>query len=786
MIFKFGISLLAMAICSTAIAQESISTVTPQGRSVEVTVINDNTIKVSNFAPGESEKTANRFDQNISAAADARRTNLTDDILTISTPRVTAMLDSRTGALTVYGGDRRVVTDNGLRTISDGRQELELSTTSTGAYYGAGERGHKLNLRGDTLVMYNRPTYGYGTGDPRINQMNITMPLVVAADGFALVFDDFAASELILGDPIKYITESPGSVSYYYINGVSTIADAIENLTALTGRQDLPPLWALGYITSKYGYKTQAETEEVVKRLKSLGYPLDGLVLDLYWYGKEEDMGRLDWEPEQWPQPEKMLAKLNKQGINVVPISQPYVLRNGKGVENYDSLAPKGIFVRDSLGNPLQVEIWVGKGGMFDVSNPDTRAWLTKRYTELTDMGVDGWWGDLGEPEQHPYSSRHANGLKGREYHNRYGNDWSKIIYDLYAERYPDRRLFSLMRGGTTGLQRFSVFPWSGDVARSWGGLEPQIRIMLNSGLSGLGYMSHDVGGFAIDEANPIDPELYVRWLQLGLFSPVLRTHSQNYAEPYHYPDQAEIVKQLIVDRYRWLPYNYTLAYENATKGWPLVRPLNFHYEGPAGCDTITDEYLWGRDVLVAPILLQGAVSRPIVFPRGRWIDMRYPRVSYTGTINSYDAPLDVLPLFVRAGSFIPQADYKMENTGDYNPGRMTMTYYPGEGKSSYTLYDDNRLSSRSLSEKQYRLITFEADNTDNRINIAITSIGGYVGAPNRVDFDFRVAGLGAEPNAVSVDGKTVKFNYDATTGLLSLKVKFTPDSKTEISINLK
>ncbi|MDE5554780.1 MAG: hypothetical protein K2J10_06310, partial [Muribaculaceae bacterium] len=472
---KITISLIALAIGSVAIpvlAQESISTATPQGRSVEVTVINNNIIKVSNFAPGESEKTANRFDLNINAVADARRADLTDDILTISTPRVTAMLDSRTGALTIYGGDRRVITDNGLRTITDGRQELELSTTSAGAYYGAGERGHKLNLRGDTLVMYNRPTYGYGTGDPRINQMNITMPLVVAADGFALVFDDYAASELILADPIKYITESPGSVSYYYINGVSTVADAIENLTALTGRQDMPPLWALGYITSKYGYKTQAETEEVVKRLKSLGYPLDGLVLDLYWYGKEQDMGRLDWEPTQWPQPEKMLAKLNKQGINVVPISQPYVLRNGKGVENYDSLAPKGVFVRDSLGNPLLVEIWVGKGGMFDVSNPDTRDWLTKRYTELTDMGVGGWWGDLGEPEQHPYASRHANGLKGREYHNRYGNDWSKIIYDLYAERYPDRRLFSLMRGGTTGLQRFSVFPWSGDVARSWGGLE--------------------------------------------------------------------------------------------------------------------------------------------------------------------------------------------------------------------------------------------------------------------------------------------------------------------------
>lgn len=762
-----------------------ITTITPQGRTVTVSAINANTLKVTNAAPGERELTANGLDSN-ATPVEAEITAIGDSLLALSTGNVTSMIDCRDGALAIYGGSRRVVTDNGLRLTDAGKLEITLSTTSTGAFYGAGERGHKVNLRGDTLVMYNRPTYGYGGGDPRINQMNITMPLFVSSDGFAIVFDDYAAAEMILSDPIKYITESPGAVSYYYVNGVKTVADVIEQLSAITGRQDLPPLWALGYITSKYGYKTQAETEEVVERLKSLGYPLDGLVLDLYWYGKEEDMGRLDWEPSQWQEPAKMLARLKDKGVNVVPISQPYVLRNGKGVENYDSLAPKGIFVRDSLGNPLEVEIWVGKGGMFDVSNPDTRTWLAKRYSELTDMCVTGWWGDLGEPEQHPSASRHANGLKGREYHNRYGNDWSKIIHDLYAERYPDRRLFSLMRGGTIGLQQYSVFPWSGDVARTWGGIVPQIPIMLNSGLSGLGYMSHDVGGFAIDENNPIDPELYVRWLQLGLFTPVLRTHSQEYAEPYHYPAQADIIKQLILDRYRWLPYNYTLAYENATKGWPLVRPLNFHDEGPAGCDTVADEYLWGRDVLVAPVLKQGATSRSIVFPRGRWIDMRDPRVSYSGTINSYDAPLDVLPLFVRAGAFIPQADYQMENTADYNPGRLTVTYYPYPGLSSdYTFYDDNRLSPRSLSDGAYRLIKFNGDcRKDSSATVTVNSTGNYSGAPEHVDIDFKVAGLAKAPRYVSVNGKKTKSTYDRARSTLSIKITFTPGVETKIEIN--
>lgn len=788
---KYFLSVLAAVVALTCPAKRSFDFVTPQGRNVEVSVINKNTVKIKNYIKGEEELTANRFDESLRAAGmeitpadDSVSYIMTKKATAISGGSVTVLYDNNSGSLTIYGGNGRLITDSGLRTLSDGCQEIKLTTASTGTFYGAGERGHSLNLSGDTLVMYNRPTFGYGDGDPRINQMNITMPLIVSPDGYALVFDDFAASTLILSNPIEYITESPGAISYYFINGVSTVADVVERLTEITGRQDLPPLWALGYITSKYGYKTQEETEAVVDSLKSFGYPLDGLVLDLYWYGKEQDMGRLDWDPQQWPRPEEMLARLGKKGVKVVPISQPYVLRNGKGVENYDTLSTKGLFVRDSVGDPLQVEIWVGSGGMFDVSNPDTKAWLTKRYKELTDMGVTGWWGDLGEPEQHPASGRHANGLKAREYHNKYGNDWSKIIYDLIKEQYPDRRPFLLMRGGTTGLQQYSVFPWSGDVARNWPGLEAQVKIMLNAGMSGLGYMSHDVGGFAVDEANPIDPELYVRWLQLGLFSPVLRTHSQAYAEPYHYPEYAGIIKKLIDNRYRWLPYNYTLAYENAVKGYPLVRPLNFHDGGPSGCDSISDEYLWGRDVFVAPVMKRGAVSRSIVFPLGQWIDMRNPADCYSGKIDSYDAPLDVLPIFVRAGAFIPQADYRMENTSDYDPSRLTVNYYAWPGVTSdYVLYDDDRLSPVSLDENQYRLISFKGVcETDDVIKVDITSTGTYTGASPVVDIDFRVPTVKGRPDAVKVNGKKVRYSYSESAGL-SFNLKFVAGQEMKIEI---
>lgn len=764
--------LLSATLMSIPATAETISVNTSRGRCVTVSTITPDIIRVENFAHGQ---TPSATLPDTPKAADIECVSSSAGPLRIfTTPTgVTVRIDSTTGAVDINAGGNRAVSDNGLRTLSDGRQSISLSTLGSGSFYGAGERGYSFNLAGDTLVMYNRQNYGYTAGDPRIRQMNITMPLFLSSNGYAIVFDDYAAASMVMSDPIVYTTESTVPVSYYFVNSAGSLADLTTKLTTITGRQDLPPLWSLGYITSKYGYRTQRETTGVVDTLKRAGYPLDGIVLDLYWYGKEQDMGRLDWDPEQWPDHKKMLAELKRRGVNTVIISQPYILRNGRGADNYNTLRDKGLLLADTTGSPQEVTIWVGEGGMFDVANPDTRRWLSDRYEQLTLDGVGGWWGDLGEPEVHPESGMHANGLTTRQYHNRYGNDWSGIIYDLFKKDFPDRRLMTMMRGGTTGLQSYSVFPWSTDVSRSWGGLAPQITIMLNSGLSGLGYMSHDVGGFAIDPAAPYDPELYVRWLQLGTFSPVLRTHSQSTAEPYCYPDQQDIILPLIKERYRWLPYNYTLAYENASQGLPLVRPLNFYTPGSPRYDDINDEYLWGRDILVAPVLTQGATERRVIFPDGEWLDITAPdNIYHGGDTIIYPAPLNVLPLFVRAGSFIPTADYKMDNTGDYRTDRYTINYYPTSGLSTYTLYEDDLTSPSSLESGNYRLVTFSGQASDTYINIKVAATGHIDGSADNKRLTFVVHRIMSRPASVTAGGKNVKgWRYDPATHTLRFDI---------------
>lgn len=782
---KLYLSLCALAVSmnSNAIPNEYVVT-TPQGRTVMVELISDNIVKVCNIPIGsEIPRSASVIAESLPVAGNVSESGGKKMITTDS--GITVTIDGLTGAVTIDAGDGRTVTDSGARDA--GQNSIALGLTGKCSFYGAGERGHSFNLYGDTLVMYNRQNYGYTGDEKRISQMNITMPLIISSKGYALLFDDYAAAEMITGQSgICYTTESNRPISYYFINGAGSLPEVMKNYTALTGRQKLPPLWALGYITSKYGYRTQSEATGVIDTLKRKGYPVDGMVLDLYWYGKENDMGRLEWDSIQWPDHKKMLSDLKRQGVNTVIISQPYILRNGKAVDNYNELAEKGLLVKDSLGRPLEVKIWVGEGGMFDMSNPETRQWLRDRYKKLTDEGVTGWWGDLGEPEVHPESGVHANGESARLYHNQYGNDWSSIIYDLFEDEYPDRRLMTMMRGGTAGLQRYSVFPWSTDVSRSWAGLKPQITIMLNSGLSGLGYMSHDVGGFAVDSIRPTDPELYVRWLQLGTFSPILRTHAQYAAEPYNYPMYADIILPLIKERYRWLPYNYTLAYENASQGQPLVRPLNYHTRSSAKYDDITDQYLWGRDVMVAPVLEQGATDRRIIFPEGTWVDFNNPSDIYEGgdTI-IYTAPLSVLPLFVRAGSFIPLAEYDMANTGDYDNSTYTIRYFNVENvKSEYKLYEDDMTLNNNIETDNYSIITFNGDDTPDRVSIRVAAEKTHADASRAKRLTFILERMRSKPKSVSVNGKITESTYDARNHTLKIEVNWNADTPIDIEVS--
>lgn len=713
-----------------------------------------------------------------------------------STPGGGVRIDPVTGLVSFYDSEGKLLLQEASPLVNDSLLHTVGFVAPEGIrFYGAGERGHSLALNGDSLSFYNRQNYGYTEGDPRISQMGISVPWLVSDAGFGIFFDDYGKADVVLGDTIAYTSRSARPISYYFVNGDS-MAEALEGYGKLTGRQPLPPLWALGYITSKYGYHTQDETLGVIDTLKTRGYPVDGVVLDLYWYGVETDMGRLAWNPEQWPDHKAMLDSLNAMGVNTVLITQPYINKIG-AIDNYNLLDSLGMLTHDAAGNTHDVTTWVGEAGMFDVANPDTREWLWNRLRPLTQEGVAGWWGDLGEPEVHPATIVHANGETAEQFHNVYGNVWSKLIYDGLRKDFPEMRPLLMMRGGTAGLQRYGVMPWTTDVSRSWGGFQPQVKLMLSSGLSGLGYMSSDIGGFAVDPENPTDEELYVRWLQMGAFTPTLRTHAQLLPEPYNYPGVEEISKAYIRMRYEWLPYNYTLAFENAAFGLPLARPLNFRGDNAdEKYASLADEYLWGDDVLVAPVMQQGAVSRKVVFPEGEWIDFFNPSQRYAGgTEAEVDAPLEKLPLFVRAGAFIPLYLQPVKNVKDYDPQFVTVRYYPSEEETDYTMFDDNRLSPTSLEDGEYMLTTFTGRADSDYITIEMQTEGSYPGMPEFRQLTMEIVDVD-RPRAVTLDEdmalksfdspKAIRqygWTYDKTTRLLTV---IFPNSYTPSTLEIK
>lgn len=579
-----------------------------------------------------------------------------------------------------------------------------------------------LNRRGQRLRLYNKPSYGYET---HADLMYYAMPVVVSSKKYMLVFDNGADGYLDLGatDAGLMRMEAVGGRMGYCIVGASGWQDLATHYAQVTGLQPLPPRWALGNITSRMGYHTQAEVEQVVRLYQQDSIPLDAVVLDLYWFGPDiqGSMGNLDWLRDSFPEPERMMASLDSQGIKTVLITEPFILENSR---TYADAAGRNLLGTTAKGQPYLYDFYFGRTALLDIFKPEAQQWFWDIYRHHTSTGVAGWWGDLGEPEVHPDDLLHANG-RADHVHNLYGHVWAKTLFEGYQRDFPQKRPIILMRAGFAGSQRYGMIPWSGDVKRSWGGLQPQVEIGLSMGLQGLGYIHSDLGGFADDYK---DGELYARWLQYGVFQPVFRTHAQEIVppEPVFWDEETKAhARRAIQLRYRLLPYTYTLAWENHAKGWPLMRPMTYADDRPEHL-TNADTYLWGGDFLVSPVTRKGASDQVVDFPSGTtWLDF-YTGQAYEGgqkiSIPVYETHI---PVFVRGGAFIPMAE-PMQHTDAYNPATTTIHYYHHDSarEGSGIWYEDDGRTPDAFAQGLYTLNTFQSRMDGGRLTIQRTNEG--------------------------------------------------------------
>ena len=627
---------------------------------------------------------------------------------------------------------------------------------------GGGQRVLGMDRRGRRMPLYNKAHYGYTTES---QQMYYSLPAIMSSDRYIIAFDNTASGWLDIASTEDNILqfEAVGGRTAYIIVAGDDYPQLIERFTGVTGRQPMPPRWAFGNFASRFGYRTEKETRDVVQRFRRADIPLDAVILDLYWFGPDikGHMGRLDWDRDAFPTPEDMIADFAADGVRTIAITEPFILSTS---DRWQDAVDNDVLARSATGNPKTFNFYFGNTGLVDVFDAKARDWFWQPYQMLFEQGTAGTWGDLGEPEVHPGDSLHFLSdaqieATGDEIHNAYGHRWAQMVYEKQVEHFPDVRPLIMMRSGFIGTQRYGIVPWTGDVDRSWGGFKPQVELSLQMGLFGLAYTHSDLGGFAGGET--FDKELYLRWLQYGVFQPVYRPHAQEHIAPepvFHDRETQRLAREFIRLRYRLLPYIYTLAWENATTGMPMMRPLFYEDESDPALIDEKDAYLWGDAFLVAPVTDPGVESVAVNVPDGAWFSF-WDDTRYSGG-NSVAIPvtIETMPVLVRAGSFVPMTN-DVDRSDDYSSAQLTLHYYADKTvpAASGRMYDDDGHSRTSLDDGAFDLLHFRARHDDDSLSIDLERRGGeYEGRPERREITLIVHNWPAAAESVSVNGTDI------------------------------
>ncbi|GAA0872338.1 hypothetical protein GCM10009117_14850 [Gangjinia marincola] len=661
--------------------------------------------------------------------------------------------------------------------------KLTFSVTTPEKLMGGGARALGMNRRGTRLKLYNQAHYGY---EERSELLNYTLPIALSSNQYLLHFDNSFTGYLDLAgskeDQLSF--EPDGGDLVYQIVAGNTWTSILDAYTKLTGRQPMPPRWALGNFASRFGYHSQQEVVETVKKFKNDSIPLDAIILDIYWFGKEikGSMGNLEFLKDSFPNPKKMIADLAQDDINTILITEPFILTSSS---KWDIVRDNGYVGKDSLGNPYTYDFYFGNTGLVDLYNPKAKEWFWSVYKGLIDSyGVAGQWGDLGEPEVHPADMIHGAGIPAKQIHNTYGHDWAGMIAEGYQKDFPDQRPFILMRAGYSGSQRHGIIPWSGDVSRSWGGLKPQVEIATQMGLQGLGYMHSDLGGFAGGET--FDAELYTRWLQYGVFQPICRPHAQEHIAPepvFHDAETKQLAKQAIELRYQLLPYNYTLAYQNSRTGIPLMRPLFFEEPNNLELYEVSDQYLWGDAFMIAPVTASGVTTKQVYFPKGsNWIDFYTKEVYPGGSSSAISVTKEYIPTFVKEGSFIPMIE-TIQSTADYSTDIFMLHYFTSNQLSSGTLFEDDGKTPNTVKNGKYRLLRFHAVKKKNTHYIGMTTLVGKNEKPKNRRVNLVVHGVAKKPRSLRINDKKVTFEYSETENQLRVDVDWNASTTVDLQI---
>lgn len=632
------------------------------------------------------------------------------------------------------------------------------------SFYGLGEKFTPMNKWGQEHY-----SWAIDCGNVSSYRSYKNIPFMMSTAGYGIFVHSSFPMVFRMGS-VSSITYSfhilDNQLDYFIIYG-PTFKQIMSRYTDLTGKTPVPPKWSFGFWISRAGYRSRVEVEEIIRVMRERGFPCDVISLDPWWMG-EEPWSHYQWDETHFPNPREMLANLREQGVRTCLWITPYI---PKGLPIYEEARAQGFLMMDEQGEVSRVlEAFTGADlGAIDVTHPEAVAWFQEQLQKLIDDGVAVFKTDFGE--QAPIDAVCADGRTGMELHNIYPLLYQGAVFELTKRNFGRGLVWG--RAAYAGSQRYPV-QWGGDCYSSLDQISAQMRGLLSYGMSGVPFCSHDVGGFdytpeAFDaddfvdnvdlsaeeiesrksERFAMDPEVYTRWMQFGCFSSHVRAHGKTHREPWTYGERAEEICKFYLNlRYRLMPYIYSQAVRCTQTSLPMVRPLVLEYQDDPATEQIDLQYLFGESFLVAPVVSR-AKQRKVYLPKGQWVNFWSKEVVAGGRWILADAPLEKLPLWVKAGAIIPmgpQMDYINQKSMD----PLTVCLYAPQDSGELVIYDEDQPEIRVAYTRQAGNLTLTMSAAPGQVEVQLLGVESQSASCNGRQLTLQPIDGG---NSLNVDG---------------------------------
>ena len=585
-------------------------------------------------------------------------------------------------------------------------------------FIGLGEKTGNLNRAGRAYTNWNTDYFAYGIGD---DPLYLSIPFYIGIHqelAYGIYFDNTHKSVFNFGasnNRFIYYAADGGDMDYYFIHN-QTVGEIIGAYTHLTGRMEMPPMWALGFQQCRYSYYPDTEVLNLARTFREKDMPADVIYLDIHHMEKYKVF---TFDNEKFSDPKAMISRLKEKGFKVVVIMDPGI-KTDKGYLPYDEGLEKDLFVKYPDGEIYEGQVWPGWCAFPDFTKEETRTWWGEKMKFYKDAGVDGYWTDMNEPASWGQFTPnlinfHYEGevVSHRKARNIYGLQMAKAAKEGSELQSPDSRPFVLTRSGFAGVQRYAA-AWTGDNVSSEEHMLAGIRLVNSLGLSGVSFAGYDVGGFAGEATK----SLFARWMSIAAFAPFYRAHSMinsNDSEPWSFGEEVEeISKNYMKLRYQLLPTLYSNFYKSSQTGLPIAKSLaiDHPFDPFIYTELFQNQYLFCDSILIAPIESTRQIAK-VYLPEGDWYYF-YNDQKFSGNQIIYvDTPLSYLPVFAKAGSIIAMQS-TIPHTESKNDGVLRLHIYKGEGNNSFTHYEDDGISKAYKGNGYFkREVKWDSENQE-------------------------------------------------------------------------